>query len=224
MDGSLFNLILHPATSLQSVGTITGYLVLSGIIFAECGLLVGFFLPGDSLLFTAGILAADGLFNFWSVTSLLLLAAIVGVSVGYAFGHRWGRRLFQRPDSRFFKQENLRRAEGFYERYGAETIILARFIPIIRTFAPVVAGIGQMSYPKFLLYNIVGGIIWVPGLVGVGYWLGHQVKNIDRYLLPIIAVIILLSILPGLVEMLKTPERRSSVRTALGRIFRRKNM
>lgn len=207
----IFNAILQPAATIESAGQLGGYVIMTAVIFAECGLLVGFFLPGDSLLFTAGILAAQGMFNVWLLMALLLAAAIIGVSVGYAIGLRWGRRLFQRPDSRFFKQENLRRAEEFYERHGAFTIVLARFVPIVRTFVPVVAGIGRMSYPKLIFYNIIGGVIWVGGLVGGGYWLGEQVADIDRYLLPIIAVIIFLSIMPGLSQMLRTPERRRSI-------------
>ena len=220
MTGSeIINALIHPANSIQSAGAIGGYIIVTAIIFAECGLLIGFFLPGDSLLFTAGILAAQGLFSFWIVTPLLLVAAIVGVSVGYSIGMHWGRRLFARPDSRFFKQENLRRAEDFYTKHGGKTIILARFIPIIRTFVPVVAGIGRMSYPKLVFYNIIGGIVWVIGLVGAGYWLGEKIKNIDRYLLPIIIIIIFLSILPGLIEMLKTPERRRGTWSMIRNIF-----
>ncbi|MEK7537600.1 MAG: VTT domain-containing protein [Patescibacteria group bacterium] len=206
----LISALLHPTASIQSAGTIGGYILLTAIIFAECGLLVGFFLPGDSLLFAAGVLAAQGLFNVWVVMVLLLAAAIVGVSVGYAVGARWGRRLFLRDDSRFFKKENLQKAEAFYDRHGGKTIILARFIPIIRTFVPVVAGIGRMSYAKLVLYNVIGGVVWVVGLVGAGYWLGEKVANIDKYLLPIIAIIIFLSILPGFIAMLRTPERRRS--------------
>jgi membrane-associated protein len=172
--------------------------------------LVGFFLPGDSLLFTAGILAGQGLFKVWILMAILLTAAIVGVAVGYAVGAKWGRKLFDREDSRFFKRENLMKAEMFYEKHGGKTIILARFIPIIRTFVPVVAGIGRMSYPKLIVYNIIGGVVWVVGLVGGGFFLGERIPNIDTYLLPIIAIIILLSIAPGLMAMLKTPERRRS--------------
>ncbi len=220
-EGSIIYLLLHPTSSIHSLGQLGGYILVTAIIFAECGLLVGFFLPGDSLLFAAGILAAEGLFNIWLIMGLLLVAAILGVSVGYAFGSRWGRRLFQRPESRFFKQENLRQAEEFYEHHGGKTIILARFIPIIRTFAPIVAGIGRMPYLQFLIYNIVGGVIWVLGLVGAGYWLGHRVKNIDHYLLPIIAIVIVLSVLPGIIHMLRTPERRLGISQRLKSIFRR---
>lgn len=218
----LISSLLHPTVALQSIGTVGGYIVMTAIIFAECGLLVGFFLPGDSLLFTAGVLASQGLFNVWILMPLLLVAAIVGVSVGYIVGARWGRRLFERPDSRFFKQDNLMKAETFYEKHGGKAIILTRFIPVIRTFVPVVAGIGRMSYPKLMLYNIVGGVIWVVGLVGAGFWLGEKVSNIDKYLLPIIAIIIFLSILPGLIAMLKTPERRRGAWSLVIGLFTRK--
>lgn len=200
--------LLNPTSTIQSAGEIGGYILLTAIIFAECGLLIGFFLPGDSVLFTAGVLAAQGLFNVWILMGILLAAAIIGVSVGYAVGARWGRKLFEREDSRFFKKENLYRAEAFYEKHGGKALIITRFIPVIRTFVPVVAGISRMPYPKLVFYNIIGGIIWVIGLVGAGFWLGEKVGNIDKYLLPIIAIIIFLSILPGLMAMLKTPERR----------------
>ncbi len=219
---SVTDILLHPASSLGSLGQLTAYIVVTAIIFAECGLLIGFFLPGDSLLFAAGVLAAEGTFSLGLIMILLLVAAIAGVSVGYAFGRRWGRKLFNRPDSRFFKHENLQRAEEFYHRHGGKTIILARFIPIIRTFAPIVAGIGQMSYSKLVLYNVIGGVIWVGGLVGGGYWLGHRIKNIDHYLLPLIAVIIVLSILPGIIHMLRAPERRRSVWSVMIGMFRRR--
>lgn len=201
---------------IQSVG----YLGITAIAFAENGLLIGFFLPGDSLLFTAGFLAAQGFFNFWILVVLLLFAAITGVSVGYAFGYRFGRGLFHRPNSRFFKQENLAKAEEFYKHHGAKTIVLARFIPVVRTFAPIVAGIGRMPYGKFLVYNIVGGCIWVITLTGGGFLLGERVHDVDRYLLPVIAVIILLSVAPGIYHMLRQPERRRSV---LNFFRRRKN-
>lgn len=218
---NLVSSILHPTAALATAGAIGGYILATGIIFAECGLLVGFFLPGDSLLFTAGILAGQGLFNVWLLMALLLLAAVVGVSVGYAIGARWGRRLFDREDSRFFKKENLLKAEAFYAKHGGKTIILARFIPIVRTFVPVVAGISRMSYPKLVFYNIIGGIVWVAGLVGAGYWLGQKVHNVDHYILPIVAIIILLSIAPGLMAMLKTPERRRSTWSSIANVFKR---
>lgn len=219
--GDIISSLLHPTATIQSAGSIGGYLILTAIIFSECGLLVGFFLPGDSVLFAAGVLAAQGLFNIWIVMALLLAAAIIGVSVGYGVGARWGRRLFDRADSRFFKKENLYKAEAFYEKHGGQALIITRFIPVIRTFVPVVAGIGRMPYHKLIFYNIIGGVIWVVGLVGMGYWLGEKVTNIDKYLLPIIAIIVFLSISPGLVAMLKTPERRRSSWSAIKGVFSR---
>lgn len=214
--------LYFPMFDLESFIESAGLLGITAIVFAENGLLIGFFLPGDSVLFTAGILAARGFFNPWVLAITLFVAATVGVSVGYGFGVRWGRKLFDRPNSRFFKRENLQRAENFYEKYGGKTIVIARFIPIIRTFAPIVAGIGRMSYGKFLAYNLVGGAIWVGSLVGGGYVLGERISNIDKYLLPIIAIIIILSVMPGILEMLKTPERRRSAWAMLA-FWKRKN-
>ncbi|HZS42976.1 MAG TPA: VTT domain-containing protein [Candidatus Paceibacterota bacterium] len=169
-------------------------------IFAESGLFFGFFLPGDSLLFTAGLLASEGQLNIVVLIIGTFLAAVLGDSVGYAFGKRVGPRLFKRPDSFFFKKEYAERAEKFYERHGKSTIILARFIPIIRTFAPIIAGVGQMKYRIFLGYNVVGGLIWTVLLCSLGYFLGKTAPNIDKYLLPIILGIIILSFLPPIFQ------------------------
>jgi membrane-associated protein len=198
-----------------------GLIGVTAIIFAENGLLIGFFLPGDSLLFTAGFLASQNFFNIWVLAVLLFVASVVGNTVGYAFGSRYGRKLFSRPDSRFFKRENLEKAQSFYERHGAKTIVLARFIPIVRTFAPIVAGIANMKQTVFTAYNIIGGGLWVFGLTFGGYWLGMKVPNVDRYLLPIIALIILLSIMPGIVHMLREPERRKNFLQSIRDMFRR---
>lgn len=198
-----------------------GYLGVAAIIFAENGLLIGFFLPGDSLLFTAGFLASQDFFSISTMTLLVVVSSIVGVGVGYWFGGYVGKKLFQREDSRFFKKENLLKAQAFFEKHGGKSIILARFIPIVRTFAPVIAGIGRMNYAKFTFYNIVGGILWAAGLTLGGYWLGSKVPNVDTYLLPIIGLIIFLSILPGIIHMLKTPERRKSLWDMAARMFRR---
>ena len=208
--------------TLETLIQSAGYIGVGSIVFAESGLLIGFFLPGDSLLFTAGFLASQGFFDITILAGICFFAAVTGDSVGYAFGYRWGRRLFNRPDSRFFKRENLIRAENFYEKHGGKTIILARFIPVVRTFAPIVAGMGKMSYPKFLTYNLVGGAGWGIGMPFLGYWLGGTIPGIDRYLLPVIALIIVLSILPGILEMLKTPERRRSSIDLIKGIFKRR--
>jgi len=172
-----------------------GYAGVTGIVFAESGLLVGFFLPGDSLLFTAGLLASQGYFNIYWLVALTAVAAVVGDNVGYGFGHKWGRRLFDKKDGRFFKRENLIKAEKFYEEYGAKTIVLARFMPFIRTFAPIVAGIGKMDYRTFFRYNLIGGVLWAAGMTLAGYWLGQIVPGVDRYLLPIIALIVIASVI-----------------------------
>ena len=172
-----------------------GYAGVTGIVFAESGLLVGFFLPGDSLLFTAGLLASQGFFNIWWMTALTAAAAVIGDNVGYSFGHKWGRRLFEKKDGRFFKRENLVKAEAFYEEYGAKTIVLARFMPFIRTFAPIVAGIGKMDYRTFFRYNLIGGLLWAVGMNLAGFWLGRTIPGVDRYLLPIIIVIVIISVI-----------------------------
>lgn len=182
-----------------------GLLGIFAVVFAESGLLVGFFLPGDSLLVTAGLLAAQGYFNI----SLLLLgafiAAVAGDSTGYAIGRRLGPALFSRPRSFFFNPENVLRARRFYDAHGGKTIVLARFMPFIRTFAPVVAGIAGMRYGAFLFYNLAGGFLWAAGLTALGYTLGEAIPDVDRYLLPIIGGIIFLSILPILARALKRP-------------------
>ncbi len=181
-----------------------GYVGLTAIIFAESGLFFGFFLPGDSLLFTAGFLASQGFLNFWILAPLLFSAAIAGDSVGYAFGYRVGPALFSRKDSRFFKKEYLIRTEHFFEQYGSRAIIIARFIPIVRTFTPILAGVGKMSYSTFLSFNIIGAGLWALGLTGIGYFLGSVIPGIDRYLFPIILAIIIISVLPPFYEYWKS--------------------
>lgn len=180
-----------------------GYLGLLGIIFAESGLLVGFFLPGDSLLFTAGFLASQGLLSLPVVIFVCFIGAVLGDSFGYGFGRRVGPAIFKRDDSALFHKDHLARARRFYQQYGGKTIVLARFIPVVRTFAPILAGVGHMAYRRFLGYNIVGAVLWAIGLPLVGYFLGNIIPNVDRYLLPIIALIIILSVLPGIVHVVK---------------------
>lgn len=180
-----------------------GYLVLVAIVFTETGLLVGFFLPGDSLLITAGLVAATGGLNMWWLNLLLMAAAIVGDSVGYAIGFRTGPRIFTREDSLLFNRRHLIRTREFYERYGGKTIVLARFIPIIRTFAPVVAGVGQMRYRRFLFYNIFGGIGWVASLTWAGYLLGRAIPNIGQYVHVVVAIVVVLSVLPIAGEIIR---------------------
>ncbi len=190
-----------PHFDLESLIRTAGYLGLFGIIFAETGLLIGFFLPGDSLLFTAGFLASQDYLNIWLLVAVCFVAAVSGDAVGYAFGNRVGRRLFQRPESRLFRPEYLRRAEIFFEQHGGKAIILASFMPIVRTFVPIIAGVGAMRYPRFAAFNVIGALLWAVGLPIAGYFLGKSIPNVDRYLLPIILVIIVVSIAPTAIHV-----------------------
>ncbi len=174
-----------------------GLLGLFAIVFAETGLFLGFFFPGDSLLFVAGLLAAQGLFPVSVLILILLIAAITGNIAGYWFGKKVGPKLFEREDSLLFRKAHVRRAQSFYEKHGAKTIMLARFIPIVRTFGPIVAGIAEMNYRSFMFYNAVGAVLWTVGLTVSGYLFGNLITDIDRYLLPVILAIIALSFLPA---------------------------
>jgi membrane-associated protein len=185
-----------PHFDLPSLIQTVGLIGVIFIVFAESGLFFGFFLPGDSLLFTAGFLASQGFFNIWVLSVLCGIAAILGDSVGYWFGQRVGPRLFNREDSIWFHKRHLERAHAFYAQHGGKAIVLARFMPVVRTFAPIVAGAARMSYPQFLAYNVLGGILWGVGVSWAGYFLGNLIPDVDKYLLPIIALIILVSVLP----------------------------
>lgn len=178
-----------------------GYLGLFAIVFAESGLFIGFFLPGDSLLFTAGFLASQGYGNAAVIVAICFAAAVAGDSFGYWFGKRAGPRIFTREDGLFFKKAYVERIRAFYSRHGGKALIFARFIAVIRTFAPIFAGVGNMPYAVFLSYNIVGGFLWAGGLVGLGFMLGSIVPGIDGYLLPIIAGIIIVSSLPSAITV-----------------------
>jgi len=196
--------LFHSIYDVEGIIRSGGLLVLILIVFAETGLLVGFFLPGDSLLVTAGVFAAAGHLNIGVLLVTLTIAAIVGDQVGYYIGHRTGPVIFQREDSLLFRRKHLVRAREFYERHGGKTIILARFIPIIRTFAPVVAGVGEMSYRRFVTFNVVGGFLWVWSMALLGYSLGRVVPDIDRHIHVVIAVVIFLSLVPAMVEYLRS--------------------
>jgi membrane-associated protein len=195
------------------------------IVFAESGLLIGFFLPGDSLLFTTGFLIHAGFLdiNIHLAVLILFIAAVIGDSVGYTFGRKAGPRLFNKPDARLFRQEYVQRAQDFYEKHGGVTIIIARFIPIVRTFAPVVAGVGKMDYRRFLAYNVIGGLLWAAGITYLGYSLGWWFERagleIDHVLLPIIAGIIIISILPPAIHILKEKKNRDALWAGTKRQF-----
>ncbi|CAA9487787.1 MAG: DedA protein, partial [uncultured Solirubrobacteraceae bacterium] len=186
---------LDPATLIAWAG----YVGLTAIIFTETGLLFGFFLPGDSLLVTAGLFASQGKLDVYQLGALLTVAAIVGDSVGYAIGKATGPRIFNRPDSLLFNKKHLIRAQDFYAKHGGKTIIIARFMPIIRTFAPVVAGVGSMDYKRFITYNVVGGFLWVWSMLFTGYFLGRYIPGVDKHIEKIILLVIFLSILPGII-------------------------
>lgn len=188
---------------LKSLVETIGYIGIFAMVFAESGIFLGFFLPGDSLLFTAGFLASQGILNLPTLLIGCLIAAIAGDSVGYWFGNRVGRKFFEKEDSFFFHKKNLIKAQEFYDKHGASTIVLARFIPIIRTFAPIVAGIAGMRYSTFARYNVIGGILWAIGVTLAGYYLGSLVPDVDKYLLPIVGLIIVTSLLPALIPLIK---------------------
>lgn len=190
-----------------------GYLMLFAIVFAETGLLVGFFLPGDSLMFTVGVVAGAGQLDIVLINILLIAAAIIGDGVGYSLGRRAGPHIFNRPNSRFFNREHLERTHAFYEKHGGKTIIYARFIPIIRTFAPFVAGVAEMSYLKFLSYNVFGGIGWVVLLTTAGYYLG-SVEFVRRHFEKVIISIILISVMPVFIEYFKSRRRKAAAPVA----------
>jgi len=199
----------------QFIATI-GYIGIFAIVFAESGLLVGFFLPGDSLLFTAGVIAGSQALqdtlkvklNYPVLAIGCFLAAAAGDSVGYWFGHRVGRQLFKREDSMLFKKKYLIQAETLYGKHGGKIIVIARFMPFVRTFAPIVAGIGVMNYPRFLSYNVIGGFLWATGVVSAGYFLGDAANS---YLAPILALIVVVSVLPPAIHVLRDylAERRA---------------
>ncbi|MDF5733761.1 MAG: VTT domain-containing protein [Rhizonema sp. PD38] len=182
------------------------------MVFAESGLLIGFFLPGDSLLFLAGFVASlpQSSLNIVVLIFGSFVCAVLGDNVGYATGYRLGRRLFQKEDSWLFKKKNLEKTQNFYQKYGNKTIVIARFTPIIRTFAPIVAGIGAMRYRTFMFYNLIGGFLWTFGITLLGFFLGKSVpaEQLDKYLLPIIALIIVISLLPSIIHIIQ--ENRSS--------------
>lgn len=180
-----------------------GYALLFGIVFSETGLLAGFFLPGDSLLFTVGVVAGAGGLNIVAINAVLIVAAIVGDATGYMLGRRAGPSVFNRPDSRLFKQEHLRKTKEFYEKHGGKTIIYARFVPIIRTFAPFIAGVAEMDYGRFASFNIFGGIGWVVLMTTLGYLLGDN-EIVRRHFEKVIIGIIFISVLPIVVEYFRS--------------------
>lgn len=203
--------LFHQLTNVREMVRVGGYVGLTAIIFAETGLLVGFFLPGDSLIVTAGLLSAQPQFglNVYVLGALLTVAAILGNSVGWVIGRATGPRLFTRDDSLLFKKRHLYRAHEFYERHGGKTLVLARFMPIVRTFVPVVAGLANMPFGRYTAYNVLGAIAWIWSMLFIGHFLGRMVPGIDKHIEPMILVIIALSLLPALISW-----RRERARSA----------
>jgi membrane-associated protein len=202
-----FNILKNPTQLIQWAG----YVGITTIIFVETGLLFGFFLPGDSLLVTAGLLAAQGSLNVWILLGLLIPAAIIGDTVGFFIGRGLGHLLYQKENSFFFRKSHILAAQAFYKHHGGKTIIFARFIPILRTFAPTVAGAAHMNYSKFIFFNITGGVIWIGGLVGAGYFLGQVFGTaINDYLSFLILGIIALSVSPVFLQWIKSKKEHSS--------------
>lgn len=213
----------HQMEALLEFITHLGWMAVVGVIFAECGLMMGFFLPGDSLLFTAGFLVQEGFFkiNIHAFVALLFFAAVLGNSSAYYFGKRVGRRLFDRKNSRFFHKENLLRAERFYEKHGSKAVILAMFVPIARTFTPIVAGVSHMEYRRFLTYVLVGALIWTAGFTYLGYYAGQVIRDMGINIEVAALIIIALSLTPAVFHVLSEPEGRAAVKRHATRVLKR---
>lgn len=218
-----------PGVDLVDIIIGLGIFAILIVIFAESGLLIGFFLPGDSLLFTAGALFAAGVLpgnipiTIHFFVFLLFVAAVLGDSVGYWFGKKAGPRIFSKPDAKIFKQAHIKNAQDFYEKHGGKTIIMARFVPIIRTFAPIVAGVGKMKYSRFLAFNLVGGLAWTFGITYLGFFAGKALIaagiDIDSVILPLVALIVFISILPPFIHIMKDPKGRAALFGSIQRQF-----
>ncbi len=200
-----------------------GILLIAAIVFAESGLLIGFFLPGDTLLFTAGFFASQGQLNLGWLLFAIIMAAIIGDNVGYTIGRKTGHKIFKKQDGIFFRQEYIAKAEEFYEKHGGKTITIARFVPIVRTFAPVVAGVAKMDRRKFMAYNIAGAVIWGASLTLLGYYLGSRIPHIDKYVLPAVLLATIFTFAPPILHILKDAENRARIKTSLKQKFSRKS-
>ncbi len=208
----MFEAITALITSIYNVeGLIAwgGLAIICIIVFVETGLFVGFFLPGDSLLVTAGVLAAAGVLNIWTLLIFVTICAIAGDQVGYIIGHHMGKFLFRKKDSFLFHHDHLLKAQAFYDKHGPKTIVLARFVPLVRTFAPPVAGASSMHYRTFVTYNVIGGVLWVFSTILGGFFLGKLVPNLDKYLYLIIGAIIILSFVPIAIEFWKSRRKKN---------------
>jgi membrane-associated protein len=205
---ALFMVIYDHMFGVQHIIESGGLFLIGFIIFAETGLLLGFFLPGDTLLFTAGFFAAQGRLPLAGLLAVVIVSAIVGNEVGYEIGARSGKRIFSKKDGLLFREEYIVRAEKFYEKHGGKTIIMARFVPIVRTFSSVVAGVGNMPRRKFFIYNVIGALLWCATVVLLGHWLGSKIPNIDKYLLPVVGLAMLVTVGPTIFHVLREVIKR----------------
>lgn len=210
--------ILDPVSIIETAGYVGLFLA----VFSETGILLGFFLPGDSLLFTAGFLASTGFLDIRVIIFLAFIAAITGDGLGYYIGKKYGPRVFTKTDSFFLNKKHIERTEKYFKQYGGETIILARFIPIIRTIAPVMAGVGKIGYKKFFIYNIFGGLIWTILLPLFGYWFGQIIPDADKIILPVVAAIIIISFCPAIITILRDEERRGAIKKRIKTLIKKK--
>jgi len=200
--------LFHRLSNLPELVHWAGLFGIAAIIFSETGLLIGVFLPGDSLLVTAGLLSARGYLNVYALVPLLTAAAICGNSVGYFIGRTTGPRIFNRENSFFFNKKHAIRAHEFYEKHGRKTIVLAQFMPIIRTFAPVIAGVGGMKFRVFITFNVIGAVIWIWSMVGIGYFLGSYIPGIDQHIEIVVIIVVFISILPGIISSYRARRAR----------------
>ena len=208
---------LHPETIVQS----GGLLLIGAIVFAESGLLVGFFLPGDTLLFSAGFFASQDKLPLGWLLLIVVSMAIIGDNVGYSIGHKAGPRIFKKKDGMLFRQEYIERAETFYKEHGGKTITIARFVPIVRTFAPVVAGAGKMDRKRFLMFNALGATVWGAGVTLLGYFLGTKIPNIDKYLLPVVLLAMIVTFSSPIIHIIREPKARKAIRRWFNRAILR---
>jgi membrane-associated protein len=207
--------LFHRLSNLPELVQWAGLFGIAAIIFSETGLLVGVFLPGDSLLVTAGLIAARGYLNVYTLVPVLTAAAICGNSVGYFIGYATGPRIFNRENSLFFNKKHAIRAHEFYEKYGRKTIVLAQFMPIIRTFAPVIAGVGGMKFGVFITFNVIGAITWIWSMIGIGYFLGSHIPGIDQHIEIVVITVVFISILPGLISTYRARRARRYAASAV---------
>lgn len=217
--------MLDIETLITGSSVLLGLIIIGGIIFAESGLLIGFFLPGDTLLLFAGFFASQGRLPLGWLLLVVVACAIIGDNVGYSIGKRTGKKIFKKEDGIFFHKDHIRRAENFYNDHGGKTIILARFIPVVRTFAPLVAGIGNMSHKRFLAFNVIGALFWGVGVTLIGYFLGGFVdpETVEHFILPVIGIVTLGTFGPAIYHILKEESSRklikSKIKTILNKII-----